>query len=376
MENATVYSINVSVPSQGSNDQGYYLTLDIICVVLRFTLIFPICYGNSLVLAAVFKFRKLRTPTNVFITSLAISDLMVGLVTIPTFSLVHHGHLGFETQKYFCLISYTLSHGPTSVSMVTSFVIAWERYLAVHRPYWYERKFTMGPAAKCAVGVWIYVWIILPVLAFSTDNWTEDMDDCNFASALSTGYIATLLAHMLVILAVTTVLYILIARTALHHQRAIAKQRPSIASTSSEISRTGEKESKLAKNAKIAKMLSCVLGIFYLCWLPYFISVPFAIVNKADHDPLWLHTWEQLAGIVVMCNSFMNPLVYAHKNEDFRVAFKKLLKRKKRSSFHEYLRSKSVDTEMLSLKKLGGPGSTSATWPLNKNRIVSMEAPF
>lgn len=39
--------------------------------------------GNTLVVAAVFNSAKLRSPTNTFIVSLAVSDLMVGVAVLP-----------------------------------------------------------------------------------------------------------------------------------------------------------------------------------------------------------------------------------------------------------------------------------------------------
>lgn len=39
--------------------------------------------GNTLVVAAVFNSSKLRSPTNTFIVSLAVSDLMVGVAVLP-----------------------------------------------------------------------------------------------------------------------------------------------------------------------------------------------------------------------------------------------------------------------------------------------------
>jgi hypothetical protein len=78
-------------------------------------------------------------------------------------------------------------------------------------------------------------------------------------------------------------------------------------------------------------MLATVLGVFYLSWVPYFVSLPFAMTVEG-HDPLWLHCLEQFAGIVVRCNAFMNPIVYAWKNQEFSVAFKQILRGRLRDS--------------------------------------------
>nr|CAD7441671.1 unnamed protein product [Timema bartmani] len=51
-------------------------------VVLGFIDIMVIV-GNCLVIAAVFMSSKLRTVTNLFIVSLAVADLMVGVAVLP-----------------------------------------------------------------------------------------------------------------------------------------------------------------------------------------------------------------------------------------------------------------------------------------------------
>lgn len=156
------------------------------------------------------------------------------------------------------------------------------------------------------------------------------MLECNFGSVLSRVYIVVLLTHMLVILVVTTVLYIIIAHTAHKHHVAISAQQvpatPPIQATPSQATPTHTPSTvNFSYNAKLAKMLATVLGVFYLSWVPYFISLPFAMTVEG-HDPLWLHCLEQFAGIVVRCNAFMNPIVYAWKNQDFNLAFRKILR--------------------------------------------------
>lgn len=52
--------------------------------------------GNCLVIAAVFMSSKLRSVTNLFIVSLAVADLMVGVAVLP-FSAIWEV---FEVSKY------------------------------------------------------------------------------------------------------------------------------------------------------------------------------------------------------------------------------------------------------------------------------------
>ena len=315
--NSTVGELNVShePPDKYPPDPTgtVYATVDLVCTVVSLALIPPILFGNTLVLTAISRFRSLHTPTHVLIASLALADLTVGVVSIPAFTLVHHTKFGLERQRTSCLVSYVLSHCPTGVSLLTLFIIAVERYVAIHRPFTYQQLFRRKNTLGYVFIVWLYVWITTTVYMFTNNKWQDSMQDCNFGDVASAFYMFILSGHMVAVLVVTTALHAAVVHTARRHRRAIIQQARMVNMTSN-----------LETNARIAYMLCLVLGMFYLCWIPYLLTLPFALRIQGP-DPFWLHAWEQFAGIVVLSHSCLNPLVYAWKNRDFRLAFRRLL---------------------------------------------------
>ncbi|XP_060754033.1 dopamine receptor D2a [Neoarius graeffei] len=73
------------------------------------------------------------------------------------------------------------------------------------------------------------------------------------------------------------------------------------------------------KEKKATQMLAVVLGVFIICWLPFFIT---HIVNTYCHVPAELYTAFTWLGYV---NSAVNPIIYTTFNIEFRKAFIKIL---------------------------------------------------
>ena len=66
-------------------------------VVMVFTL-----FGNFLVIGTVVTYEKLRTVTNYFVISLAVSDVLVGLITLPlkaSFEILYKSQIIFSNDE-------------------------------------------------------------------------------------------------------------------------------------------------------------------------------------------------------------------------------------------------------------------------------------
>ncbi|VVC37344.1 Octopamine receptor,G protein-coupled receptor, rhodopsin-like,GPCR, rhodopsin-like, 7TM [Cinara cedri] len=79
----------------------------------------------------------------------------------------------------------------------------------------------------------------------------------------------------------------------------------------------------LSKERKAAKTLGVIMGVFVVCWLPFFVIYLFFPFCKSCCPPSKL-----LINVVTWLgylNSTVNPIIYTRCNMDFRRSFKKIL---------------------------------------------------
>ena len=64
-----------------------------------------------------------------------------------------------------------------------------------------------------------------------------------------------------------------------------------------------------------------VVGVFYLCWVPFMVAVVLSAFFKSLITPVVV----LVISTFVYSNSAMNPVLYGYLSRDFRVAYKRLV---------------------------------------------------
>ena len=98
-----------------------------------------------------------------------------------------------------------------------------------------------------------------------------------------------------------------------------------------------------------SSFLGVVVGVFYLCWIPFLVAVVLSAFCKDLITPVVV----LVISTLVFCNSAINPVLYGFLNREFRLAYKRLLPRLSRVSARgipPLKRRRGYDVSQLSLR--------------------------
>ena len=296
---------NITVPGL-NNTLSPHLVYSEAYKIISATVIFAIMtlaiFGNTMVIVAFRKFHKLRTVTNYFVVSLAVSDILISMLSMPIWAV--HVVTGpdptWEKIDSSARVIWTLSDiicGLTSIFNLTC--ISVERYICISSPLHYYQRMR----ARRVIIIIVFIWIIATFLAAGRGLF-QDTKVVFEVMYTVVGFFVPLL--------IMIVMYSLIFRVACKQVKKI------------DIPMNGTtKKFRLRKEIKAAKTLGIVISAFIVCWSPFFV-LNFLVICPSCYRSMssniiiaakWFH----------YVNSVLNPLIYARMNKDFRDGFTRIL---------------------------------------------------
>lgn len=179
-------------------------------------------FGNIMVVSVVYKIKSMRTPTNCYLVSLSIADLMVLIAAVPN-ELVSYYQEKYTWLwgNYGCKLSIFLQYLGINASSLNLIAFTVERYIAICKPMLAHRICTLNRARKILIYVWIFAVIYSSPWLFLTEthqieNTQREMCDFKLPRSYYLVYFFTdIIVFYVIPLALSCLLYILIAYTLL-----------------------------------------------------------------------------------------------------------------------------------------------------------------
>uniref|UniRef100_A0A8B9JUC3 G-protein coupled receptors family 1 profile domain-containing protein n=1 Tax=Astyanax mexicanus TaxID=7994 RepID=A0A8B9JUC3_ASTMX len=284
-----------------------------------FLLIVSTLLGNTLVCAAVVKFRHLRSKvTNFFVVSLAVSDLFVAVLVMPWEAM--SAVAGTWLFGRFCAVWIAFDIMCSTASILNLCMISVDRYWAIASPFRYERRMTHR-VAFAMIGVAWTLSVLISFIPRRKDAHTDCKANLNRTYAISSSLISFYIPVLIMIATYTRIFRI--AQTQIRRisslERAAGQSHSQTAHGHGHEPDEHTLKTTFKKETKVLKTLSVIMGVFVCCWLPFFVlncAVPFC--RCVSDTTFAIFVWFGWA------NSSLNPVIYAF-NADFRRAFSSLL---------------------------------------------------
>ena len=262
-------------------------TIVIITCVVNAPLMLISIIGNTLVLAAILRTPSLRSPSITLLSTLAVSDLLVGIAVQPIYVATKLTENSSLSKALYIMVA-----SGSGVSLLIMRAISFDRFLALH----YHMRYPDLMTTKRAV----YISVVLLVISFmlsSLSFWK--MDAYYLAAAIS----------IVICLVISTVCYIQIYRIVLRHQLQIHVQQQAVEVNLEVINQNLLRSTKSAKNTFIYYISMIV------CYTPWFISM---LISG-----MFSNHWENtliLADTAAFLNSSINPFLYCWRLRELRAA--------------------------------------------------------
>ena len=144
---------------QGNQTLGNLTEYSIEYKVVSILLVTLICgvgiVGNVMVILVVLTTKHMRTPTNCYLVSLAVADLMVLIAAgLPNITDSLYGHWVYGYAGCLCITYFQYLGINASSCSITAFTI--ERYIAICHPIKAQFMCTLSRAKKIIVIVWAF----------------------------------------------------------------------------------------------------------------------------------------------------------------------------------------------------------------------------
>ena len=275
--------------------------------------------GNTLVCILFYTNARLRTTTNLYITALAVSDLLSAVFVMPfaTGALITSkwvfGGVVCELQAFFAIFVIY-------VSTITMGLTAVNRYVRMCKSdQQYKKIFSAWKSRALLASLWIFAtcYTVGPRLAgLQTYGFIPAYAFCTNVHLSDTGkivhYAINITLFFLTPLIATIISYTKVAKKIRQHNTDAA----------STILRREKNASISLHEIKISRSLFAVVFAFMICWLPFWVI---AVLSRFRVVATLPRNVELLCIFLLYLSNTINPFIYAGMNPVFRRELRKVL---------------------------------------------------
>uniref|UniRef100_A0A8C1Q1X2 Opsin 4a (melanopsin) n=1 Tax=Cyprinus carpio TaxID=7962 RepID=A0A8C1Q1X2_CYPCA len=278
--------------------------------------------GNFLVIYAFSRSRTLRTPANLFIINLAITDFLMCATQAPIFftTSMHKrwifGEKGCELYA-FCGALFGIC------SMITLMVIAVDRYFVITRPLASIGVLSQKRALLILLIAWAYSlgWSLPPFFGWSAYVPEGLLTSCTWDYVTFTPSVRAY--TMLLFIFVFFIPLIVIIYCYFFIFRSIRSTNEAVGKINGDNKRDTIKQFQRLKNEwKMAKIALIVILMYVISWSPYSTVALTAFAGYSDMLTPYMNS---VPAVIAKASAIHNPIIYAITHPKYRLAIAKYI---------------------------------------------------
>ncbi|XP_078506870.1 neuromedin-U receptor 2 [Lissotriton helveticus] len=277
--------------------------------------------GNLLVCLVILRHRNMKTPTNYYLFSLAVSDLLVLLFGMPLEVYEMWSNYPFLFGAVGCYFRTGLFETVCCASILSVTTVSIERYIAIVHPFRAKLESTRRRALRILVVLWVFsVLFSVPntsthgilLLYFPNGTLVPGSATCTVVKPMWVyNFIIQAMSFLFYVLpmGVISILYYLMGLK-LREDKTLGAEKMGMA-----VQRPCRKS--------ITKMLFVLVLVFAICWAPFHVDRLFFsfVVDWTESLANVFNLIHVISGVFFYLSSAVNPLIYNLLSRRFRSAF-------------------------------------------------------
>ncbi|XP_013772714.1 neuropeptides capa receptor-like [Limulus polyphemus] len=311
-------------------------------IIIPITIVYVLIFvsgiiGNIVVCLAITRNSHFQTPTNYYLFSLAISDLLILIFGLPNDLKLYWQQYPWMFGETVCKLRALVAEMTSYASVLTIVAFSTERYIAICYPLFIQTVSSLSRCIKIITLVWIIACIsAIPFAIFTKVNYVEYpigsgnlLTESAFCSLPMENHDISLpllqfatFAFFCLPMTLIIILYVKIGLTLRHSSRVTSD-----GSTISSPSLGSNRQCQVRRS--INKMLVAVVIAFFLCWAPFHAQRLLVVYVHPRQWTMNLRTLNEvlyyLAGCLYYFSATINPILYSLMSTKYREAFRRTL---------------------------------------------------
>ncbi|XP_023660172.2 chemerin-like receptor 1 [Paramormyrops kingsleyae] len=295
------YNDTASIVLKTGGQDDSWIWDRVVLVVVNFVIFVVGVCGNSVVIWII-GLKMKKTVNLTWYLSLAISDFLFCLF-LPinaAYIFTENWIFGLSMCKFTSFVMFLNMFS----SIFLLVIISIDRCVSVVFPVWAQNKRTVKKASIVIILAWtVSIALSFPSTVFRNISLEGNKTKCHNNYEPPSSHLAVVLSRFVCgfvvpFLIIISCYSVIICRIS---------------------------SNRVTKSSKPFKVMTALIGAFFICWLPYHIVVLMELTPKYKES---LGTYTKVFVTLASINSILNPFLYAFMGEDFKNKFWRSLLRK------------------------------------------------